>query len=191
MEKVADNLIKKVSSGELVPINSLWQSKSLILAFVRRWGWKLCRVWATQLSTLKPQLEAHDIDLVAVGLEEFGVDEFFAGNFLKGDIYLDQDYATYKALNFDRASILSLPKQMLSSDVRKLNSEANSVGISGNMKGDGMQMGGTFVIEKGGKVLFHHKQTGFGDHPKLTDLLSALGLNAEKVEPEPSCQSKW
>ena len=41
-----------------------------------------------------------------------------------------------------------------------------------------MQLGGTFVIEKGGNVLFHHKQTGFGDHPKLTDLLGALGLGA-------------
>lgn len=56
--------------------------------------------------------------------------------------------------------------------------QANALGITGNMKGDGMQLGGTFVIEKGGNVLFHHKQTGFGDHPKLTDLLGALGLSA-------------
>ena len=45
------------------------------------------------------------------------------------------------------------------------------------MKGDGMQLGGTYVIEKGGKILFEHKQTGFGSHPKLSDLLSVLGIN--------------
>jgi len=135
-------------------------------------------------------LDAHDINLVAVGLEEFGVEEFAAGNFFKGDIYIDQDYATYKGLSFDRASMLSVPKQLLSSSIKKMNSEATALGISGNLKGDGLQLGGTFVIEKGGNVLFQHKQTGFGDHPKLNDLLSVLGISAQAVEIETACNSK-
>jgi len=137
-------------------------------------------------------LDDHDIDLVAVGVEEFGIEEFVAGNYFKGTLYIDQGLASYKALNFDRVGMLGLPKQLLSAEVRKINNEANALGITGNMKGDGMQLGGTFVIEKGGNVLFHHKQTGFGDHPKLTDLLGALGLSAGETEQpaDAACQSK-
>jgi len=154
----------------------------------------LCRVWAKELSTLKPQLDAHNISLVAVGVEEFGVDEFVAGKFFAGDVYIDQDYGTYKGLGLGRVSMLQLPKQMLSSTFRNANAKANSQGIDGNMKGDGLQLGGTYVIEKGGTVLYGVKQQGFGDHPPLSDLINALGMNTkvetQEVEDESCCQEK-
>ena len=82
MEKAAANLIKHVSSGELVPLSSLWLQQMVVIAFVRRWGWQLCRVWASELGKdLKPQLDAHGVDLVLVGVEDLGIEEFLEGNY--------------------------------------------------------------------------------------------------------------
>ena len=81
MESIANNMIKSVSSGQLVPISSLWETKSLVLSFVRRWGWKFCRSWTKELSTIKPQLDSHGFGLVAVGLEELGIEEFVEGQY--------------------------------------------------------------------------------------------------------------
>lgn len=55
--------------------------------------------------------------------------------------------------------------------------QANSLGIKGDLKGNGLQAGGTYVVEKGGKVLFEHKQQSLGDHPKLEDILNSLGIS--------------
>jgi hypothetical protein len=44
----------------------------------------------------------------------------------------------------------------------------------GNMKGDGFQLGGQYVIAKGGKILLEHKQKLFGDDAKLTDIFDCL-----------------
>jgi hypothetical protein len=42
------------------------------------------------------------------------------------------------------------------------------------MKGDGFQLGGQYVIAKGGKILLEHKQKLFGDDAKLTDIFDCL-----------------
>lgn len=136
----------------------------------------MCRTWAAELSTLKPQLDAHGVGLVAVGLEELGIEEFVEGKFFKGDLYIDQNYTTYKALGYGRASLLSVPGLLVAKETRQANARGNVLGITGNMKGDGLQKGGTNVIEKGGKILLAYQQKGFGDHPKLEDILNALGI---------------
>ena len=59
--------------------------------------------------------------------------------------------------------------------------QSNATGIPGNFKGDGMQSGGTLVIEKGGKVLLSHKQKNPGDHVELKDILESLGIDKGTV----------
>ena len=55
------------------------------------------------------------------------------------------------------------------------------MGIKGDMKGDGMQLGGTLVVSKGGeKLLLCHKQTNPGDHTNTEEVLKALGIAAPK-----------
>ena len=51
------------------------------------------------------------------------------------------------------------------------------MGIKGDMKGDGMQTGGTIVVSKGGgNVLLLHKQTSPGDHADIDQILKVLGI---------------
>ena len=47
------------------------------------------------------------------------------------------------------------------------------------MKGDGYQNGGTFVMDKGGKVLLKYIQENPADHVEPSDVLKALNISAE------------
>ena len=85
MDKVKELMIKHVVSGQLVPLSSVWEKQTVVIAFLRRWGWQLCRAWATELDReLKPQLDAHGVGLVVVGLEELGVQTFLDGKYFSG-----------------------------------------------------------------------------------------------------------
>ena len=47
-------------------------------------------------SALKDELASHGVALVAVGLEELGLEEFLEGGFFTGDLYIDLGKACYK-----------------------------------------------------------------------------------------------
>ena len=47
---------------------------------------------------------------------------------------------------------------------------------AGDLKGDGMQLGATFIIEKGGKVLLEHRQKFYGDYLSRNAIRKVLGL---------------
>lgn len=44
----------------------------------------MCRAWALDLSSIKPQLDAQGIGLVGVGFEELGVQAFVDGKYFDG-----------------------------------------------------------------------------------------------------------
>jgi len=171
-------MVKNVATGELAPLSSLWTNRTIVLAFLRRWGWQMCRAWALDLSSIKAKLDGQDVALVAVGLEELGVKTFVDGKYFDGELYIDQNLATYKSLGMKRIGMFSVAGQLISKQSRKWLAHANQLGVTGDMKGNGLQQGGTYVIEKGGKVLFKHTQEGFGDHPKLEDILKSLNISA-------------
>ena len=56
--------------------------------------------------------------------------------------------------------------------------QANALGITGDMKGNGLQAGGTFAVDQTGKTLFDHRQLRVADHPKISDILASLGITA-------------
>lgn len=58
-------------------------------------------------------------------------------------------------------------------------------GITGNLAGDGMQLGGSFVVDTDGTVLLDHRQTYYGDDEANEGLLKAIksakGLSAPQA----------
>lgn len=122
---------------------------------------------------MKPELDAHGVALVGIGLEELGLEEFLAGKFFNGDLYLDVDKSCYKGLNLRRHGITS-GFGLLDSRVFEANKKAGDT--PGNMAGDGMQLGATFVVEKGGRVLFEFRQEYYGHEAELDDIRQALGI---------------
>jgi len=117
------------------------------------------------------------VRLVGIGLEELGVEEFVAGNFFDGELFLDSQKKSYEAMGFKRFGYLASIPELLKKLTRDASGRAEARGISGNLAGDGMQTGGTIVVSKGGdEVLYLFKQTSFADHAPNEDILKALGI---------------
>uniref|UniRef100_A0A914A044 Prostamide/prostaglandin F synthase n=1 Tax=Patiria miniata TaxID=46514 RepID=A0A914A044_PATMI len=186
LTKIAGNLVKSASSGEMVAVGSFWKTQTCVIHFMRRFGCPLCRLGARELSTLKPQLDAHNIRLIGIGLEEFGLQEFVEGKFWDGELYVDLKKQTYAAIGYKRFSYWNILAAVFSKKAREALNKSKAQGITGNMKGDGLGTGGVLIVSEGGKqVLLDFKQSSPGDHVQLVDVLKALGID----EPVPSLES--
>ncbi|CAK9054158.1 Prostamide/prostaglandin F synthase (Prostamide/PG F synthase) (Prostamide/PGF synthase) (Peroxiredoxin-like 2B) [Durusdinium trenchii] len=98
---------------------------------------------------------------------------FMEGNYWKGqELYVDDGKAMYKALNLGHGGLA----MMVDKDVLKYSSQAKGKGVSGNLSGDGAQLGATYVVDQGGAVLMEFQQQKFGDHPTKESILEALDI---------------
>jgi len=177
LKKISRNVLFNYASKEEVAFETLWQEKACVITFLRRFGWSLCRLGAKEISDIKPLLDEHDVRLIGVGLEELGVEEFVAEKFFDGELFLDTKKKSYEDMGFKRFGMLAAIPELLKKITRDASSRADARGISGNMAGDGMQTGGTIVVNKGGsEVLYLFKQTTFADHAPNEDILKALGI---------------
>ena len=52
----------------------------------------------------------------------------------------------------------------------------------GDFQGDGMQLGATFMVAKGGQVAFEHRQQHFGDFPVLDEVGLCVSLKPALVD---------
>ncbi|XP_015913441.3 prostamide/prostaglandin F synthase [Parasteatoda tepidariorum] len=136
-----------------------------------------CRLAAKQLSDIKPQLDTKNVRLIGIGVEELGVEDFIKGEFFTGDLFVDIDKKCYKDLEYKRHGVLSLGSALLYKSSRNAMSEAKAANIPNDLKGDYYQVGGTFVVIKGGEeVIFSHKQQELADHADTKEILKCLNI---------------
>jgi len=109
-------------------------------------------------------------------LEELGLEDFQKGQYFAGELFIDAKKDTYKLLGFKRMNFFSLFPAIFSKVARAAYSKSKAEQVGGDMKGDGMQTGGTMVVEKGGKTLLTFKQDGPADHVDPAAVLKALGI---------------
>ncbi len=172
----------------------LWKDQRTVVHVMRRFGCPLCRNAAAEIASIKPILDRHNVRLVGVGLGYNSLDGFVESGVWKGlDLYVDVGKKMYAALGLGQGGL----RMLLDKEVRAKNAQANARGVGGNLSGDGMQLGGEYVVAKGGQVLYEYQQRNFGDHSSPSDLLKALGLEAEipnipKQDPKvaEACRSK-
>jgi len=129
-----------------------------------------------EISSLQPILKKHNIRLVGVGLGYNSLDGFMeSGCWGQNELCVDRKKKLYRALGLGKGGLWSLigPSVMLAT----FNSYMRGVG--GNGAGDGPQLGGTYVLDKGGSVLLEFQQEKFGDHPTRESILKSLGLEYE------------
>lgn len=159
----------------------------------------MCRLGAVKLSLLRPTLEANNINMVAIGLEDLGAREFLDGGFFSGEVYVDAKKQTYQALGFRRFNWITIWKALLSRISRLAVGEAHDQNIGGNYRGDGLQNGGLVIVGAGGaRVLLYHREETPGDHVSNDIILRSLGLSQmvssdytprEKAQPQASSLS--
>ncbi|VVD00651.1 prostamide/prostaglandin F synthase-like [Leptidea sinapis] len=171
--------VKNIPSGDTVELKSFWQDQSVAIIFFRRWGCMFCRLWAKELSDIAPVLKEHNIKLIGIGVEEVGAQDFIQGEYFNGDLYYVEDTATYQKLGFKRFNLITILSSLLWKQSREAIAKGRRMGLGGDAKGDWMQTGGATLVEKGGKLLNHFKQTGPSDHLSNEEILKCFGLESE------------
>lgn len=151
-----------------------------------------CRQGAKELSTLTPLLASHGVKNIAVGLENFGLDEFVEGQFFNGDLYVDVDKKTYKDIGYKKFSTIGVLMSLFGKAARDRIAQNRQENLPSNLKGDGLQNGGTIVITKGGaKVLLDFRQDNPADHVELSEILRVLNIpNPESNSGEESASGE-
>jgi prostamide/prostaglandin F2alpha synthase len=140
----------------------------------------MCRYGCLQLSKIKPVLEAQNIKLVAIGMEE-SLDDFVEGLFFSGDIYIDKGAKCYQEL---KLKTLGVFQSLVDSRIQAAYKLAGQIPQNWNdIISHGSQLGATFVVGAGGTIIFEHRQEHHGDHVDNNAILRALNL--PEVEPTP------
>ncbi|CAH8852839.1 unnamed protein product [Trichobilharzia szidati] len=181
LAKVGTCVVQSALGSQTVTLDSFWRDQPCIITFFRRMGCKFCRLEAKNLSQLKPALDARNIKLIGITFDKDGVQEFLDGHYFEGDLYLDLDRKTYKALEYKKVSACSGLATLFSKAGRALNAQAKAAKIPGNMSGDGWQTGGLLVVEKGGEVLYHFEQKQVVNHPDYKKIIDVLKIKPQEV----------
>ena len=162
-------------TGERTSLGSLWKTRPVVLLFLRRLGCAICRAYAKEADSYREKFNELGVNVVALSFEQFGegsdTDRSFAkGKYWLGDIY-SIDKTVYTEL-FDRKGLMNGFYGLM--DISKsVRDKVKAQGVSGNLKGDGFQLGGQFVIDTSSNVVFEHRQKKYGDDAEIVDLLDA------------------
>lgn len=157
---VGETLITRVEDNVDIPIRTLYASQPIVLIFLRRFGCQLCRSYALKLSReLHPILQKNNVAFAAVGLERLGLEEFQQGKFFSGQLFVDEGKKAYQQLNLPNLGWIKGITGLFNSSTRNWNDETKKMGVQGNFRGDGFQLGATYVLgPPKGQIWLSHPQ---------------------------------
>jgi prostamide/prostaglandin F2alpha synthase len=166
--------IRDARTGALLHLEDLWSGSPCFLLFLRRLGCPLCRSYAKLIEQIRETYELRGIGFACLSFEALGEGSdtdhsFEAGGYWKGGLYVI-DKRVYQGL-FGRKKLLDNFFGLLDMNKEAL---ARSKETPGNFKGDGFQLGGQFLVAKGGSVLLEHRQKAFGDDAKISEIVALL-----------------
>jgi prostamide/prostaglandin F2alpha synthase len=125
--------------------------------------------------------------MVAIGCQDTGWREFVDGAFFSGPVFVDKEKAAFKALGLRRSGLWD---GYGFADWSSWSAVFRSYrrGIAGDLKGDGFQMGGTFVILPSGVCVYDHRMQSPGDKPDANEVLAAVTAALHTEKPGPARQ---
>ena len=160
--------------SDTAQLQDLWQDAPCALFFLRRLGCAICRTYAARIEAIREECETAGVRLVCLSFESLGEGSdsdrsFEAGGYWKGDLYTISK-SVYGDL-FGRKGLTDGFYGLLD-----MNKEAYTAAkhTPGNFKGDGFQLGGQFVVAKGGKVVLERRQKRYGDDMPPEQIRAAL-----------------
>lgn len=163
------------TSGEPVTLSSLWAERPLLLAFTRHFGCTQCKEMLDEIVAGKERIEAAGLGIAIIMQGTPKATAEFAAIYAPGLLCLsDAERKSYEAYGLERGGLF---QTFLNPAVWKSISDAGKKGykVEPPPPGqDAMQMSGTFLISKQGKILLPYYYDHIADHPPLDLLLSGV-----------------
>jgi len=128
----------------------------------------LCREEASQISSLKPQLDNAGVPIYGLVHENMGTEVQDFSKFFKGEIFLDRKRSFFMGY-------LGLLRGLIKPSVWSSVNRAKAGGFEGNMKGEGRYLGGVYLFgPRNQGLVYHHEESEWGDHAKVEDVSEAI-----------------
>jgi len=163
------------TSGEPVALSSLWAERPLLLAFTRHFGCTQCKEMLDEIVAGKERIEEAGLGIAVIMQGTPQATAEFAAIYAPGLLCLsDPERKAYHAYGLERGDLF---QTFLNPTVWKSISEAGKKGykVEPPPPGqDAMQMSGTFLISKQGRILLPYYYDHIADHPPLDLLLSGV-----------------
>lgn len=150
----------------------------------------LCRFGAIELDKIIKYVDKKfpsKVIFYVFGPNSLSLDEFKANNYLQDtQIFLPKEGpAFYKKLQFLKPGICKcwgLCYRNVMKNYFKFKEKNVQTKVRGNFKGDLSQLGGCFILDKMGKIVFQHFDSFLGDHLTLDEIGSVFdNLLREKI----------
>lgn len=169
-----EKIVNARNTSEVLVLGDIWSQKPCAIFFLRRLGCPICRSYISMIEKFRAEYEEMGANLVCLSFEALGEGSDFDRSFEKysfwnGKIYTI-DKKVYQEL-FGRKGLLDNFYGLLDMDKEAYE---RSKTTPGNMKGDGFQLGGQFIVDVDSTVKLDHRQKLFGDDAKLTTIFGTL-----------------
>ncbi len=161
--------------GQPVQLSSLWQECPLLLAFTRHFGCTQCKEMLDELVEGKEKIAQAGLALAVITQGTPEAASLFAEEFAPGLLLLaDPERKAYEAYGLERGNLF---QTFLNPKVWKAVSRSRKKGYQvepAPAGQDAMQMSGTFIITKDGRIALPYYYDHIADHPPLELLLSGV-----------------
>ncbi|XP_042357359.1 uncharacterized protein LOC121954097 [Plectropomus leopardus] len=168
------SLIDARTGGVVKLEKYLGKGKKILLVLIRQFSCLLCRLHLKDLEKNQRFLDAHSMQVVVVsfGCQE-GASHWLQETGCHYDMLLDSDRKMYTdfGLGASLKKVLNFSNMLLYAEYVVANMEFPR-GLP-SIQDDMFQLGGDFVLDEHGRVLFSHRCQSPIDRPSVEDILSA------------------
>lgn len=173
--RAAPDLTLQSASGETVRLSDLWQERPLVLAFTRHFGCTQCKEMLEELVSGRDQIRQAGLNIAVVNQGTPEATRVFAEQYAPGLLMLcDPERKAYTAYGLEKGTLFQtfLNLKVLSAVSR---SRKKGYRVETPPPGqDAMQMSGTFIISREGRIELPYYYDHIADHPPLDLLLKGV-----------------
>jgi peroxiredoxin len=171
----APDLTLLTPDREPVNLSSLWAEQPVLLAFTRHFGCTQCKEMLEELVIWRERIIEAGLKIVVVMQGSPEITAIFAEQFAPGLLCLsDQERKAYRAYGLERGNLF---QTFLNPSVWAAVSKSRKKGyrVEPPPAGqDAMQMSGTFIISKTGRIELPYYYDHIADHPPVELLLNGV-----------------
>lgn len=160
------------ADGKPQRLGNLWSDRPVIVVFLRHFGCLHCREHAALLGGRAAEVRAHGADLVAIGTGNAS----YARAFVEDEsipyrVLVDDDASAARAAAVRSTSFIGMFHPRTWAATRETWRRGFRIHRAGRRV---TQLGATFIIGPGPKVLYEHVDADSTDHAPLDAVLAAL-----------------
>jgi peroxiredoxin len=172
---IADSVLLDDTGAE-VRLGETWAERPVALVFLRHFGCSFCREHVADLSAERERIEAAGGDLVAIGMgTPAHAADFRAESNLGFSLLVAEDTSVHEEAGLTNGSWMRVLGPRAWPGIVRATRKGHRAKLTG---ADMSQLGGTFVVDTDGALLWEHRARDSADNAGVDEIVAALARAA-------------